>query len=240
MLTFENLRHDGRLKTEGRMISMKLSSVGGDDGFCYYQCGLTQVKAIVIGPKQRKHGSNTLNVSFSMSPFSTLDRKKRSKSDRQCIDRGLQLQKIFEALVLLENFPRSQIDVSVEILQDHGSVMACAINAVMLALVDAGIPVKDLLSATTVGMVSVVKWDKTTPSLESLVDLNQQEQEKNNCTSVLTLALTSRNQKALYLLCEGKMDIKTFNEAYQTAVTACQTVAQTLKTKLTNHAIRHL
>lgn len=49
-----------------------------------------------------------------------------------------------EAMINLELFARSQIDVFVEILQVDGSDFCVAVNAATLALIDAGIPIKVL------------------------------------------------------------------------------------------------
>ena len=47
-----------------------------------------------------------------------------------------------EAIINLELFARSQIDVFVEVLQVDGSEFCIAVNAATLALIDAGIPIK--------------------------------------------------------------------------------------------------
>lgn len=49
--------------------------------------------------------------------------------------------------------PRSQIDISVLVLEQDGGVLQTAINAVTLALVDAGIPMNDYICATSAGLV---------------------------------------------------------------------------------------
>jgi len=47
-----------------------------------------------------------------------------------------------EAIIHLELYPRSQIDVFVEVLQVDGSDYCASVNAATLALIDAGIPIK--------------------------------------------------------------------------------------------------
>lgn len=47
-----------------------------------------------------------------------------------------------EAIINLELFARSQIDIYVEILQVDGSDFCVAVNAATLALIDAGISIK--------------------------------------------------------------------------------------------------
>lgn len=47
-----------------------------------------------------------------------------------------------EAILNLEQFSRSQIDIFIEVLQVDGSDYCASVNAATLALIDAGIPIK--------------------------------------------------------------------------------------------------
>ena len=57
---------------------------------------------------------------------------------------------------MLQNYPRSQIDLQVAVLQSDGSFKSAAFNAVSLALMNAGIAMKDYLVATTSGLLGRV------------------------------------------------------------------------------------
>lgn len=50
-------------------------------------------------------------------------------------------------------FPKSCIDVHLTILQEDGSALAACVNAAAAALVDAGIPIKDMFSACSTGVM---------------------------------------------------------------------------------------
>jgi exosome complex component RRP41 len=65
----------------------------------------------------------------------------------------LALRQTFEEAVQTSLYPRSQIDVSVLVMEQDGGVLQTAINAVTLALVDAGIPMNDYVCATSAGLV---------------------------------------------------------------------------------------
>ncbi len=74
--------------------------------------------------------------------------------------------------------PRSQIEVFAEVIQDDGSAFAVALNAVLLAVVDAGIPVRDVVTATTVTLASISKTVKKpivgqTATVDSTQELSQ-------------------------------------------------------------------
>lgn len=66
---------------------------------------------------------------------------------------SLLIQETFESCILLQRFPRSQIDICVQVLQSDGSALSIAINAVTLALIDAGIPMMDFVCACSVGII---------------------------------------------------------------------------------------
>ena len=63
--------------------------------------------------------------------------------------------------------PRSQIDISVLVLEQDGGVLQTAINAVTLALVDAGIPMNDYICATSAGLVDNIAILGLLPELSS-------------------------------------------------------------------------
>ena len=99
------------------------------------------------------------------------------------------LKQTFEATIKVGLFPRSQIDIFVEVLQvlklvisydnlnlcmkaDGGNYCAC-VNAATLALIDAGIPLVDYVSACTASLVSSINV-KTCVATTSEIDMSFQ------------------------------------------------------------------
>lgn len=78
------------------------------------------------------------------------------------------LKSVFEQVLMLEQYPRSQIDLQVFVLQADGGYRSAAFNAVSLALMDAGIAMKDFLVATTAGLLQNV----------AVLDLIYQEEKR--------------------------------------------------------------
>lgn len=74
--------------------------------------------------------------------FTSGERKRRPRGDWKSQERSLQLRHAMEAIIHLELYPRSQIDIFVEVLQVDGSDYCASVNAATLALIDAGIPIK--------------------------------------------------------------------------------------------------
>ena len=78
------------------------------------------------------------------------------------------LKSVFEQVLVLEKYPRSQIDIQVFVLQSDGGYRSAAFNAVSLALMNAGIEMRDFLAATTAGLIQNV----------AVVDLIYHEEKK--------------------------------------------------------------
>lgn len=55
-----------------------------------------------------------------MAPFSTGERKKKSKGDRRSQEISLVLRQTFESVIMMHLFPRSSIDIYVQVLQADG------------------------------------------------------------------------------------------------------------------------
>ena len=74
----------------------------------------------------------SINVEFTIGPFSTLERKKRSRNERSLVsfqalsdnrriqEISLALRQTFEEAVQTQLYPRSQIDISVLVLEQDG------------------------------------------------------------------------------------------------------------------------
>ena len=50
------------------------------------------------------------------------------------------MRNALEETILVDLFPKAQIDLGIQVLQADGSVLAACINAAMLAVADAGAP----------------------------------------------------------------------------------------------------
>lgn len=97
-----------------------------------------------MGRSTSKVTKGIVNCQYSMAVFSLSsgERKRKPRGDRSSQERSLQLRHAMEAIIHLELYPRSQIDIYVEVLQVDGSDYCASVNAATLALIDAGIPIK--------------------------------------------------------------------------------------------------
>ena len=87
---------------------------------CVYRKSFASLVLKVNLRSQALHDRAAINCQFSMAPFSTSERHKRSKGDRRSEEISLALRQTFEAALLTELFPHSKIDIYVQLLQSDG------------------------------------------------------------------------------------------------------------------------
>ncbi|XP_068731297.1 exosome complex component RRP46-like isoform X2 [Montipora capricornis] len=115
-----------------------------------------------------------------------------------------------EPVVLTTRHPRSSLTIVVQVVQNCGSLLSCAINAACMAMVDAGFPMKCLVCAVTCSMTESgdIHLDPTL------------EQEK--CASaVMTFAFDSVNKNVMTSSTTGSF---TFQQ-YDKCLEACRATA---------------
>lgn len=61
------------------------------------------------------HDEVLINCQFSMSVFSTSERKNRPRGDRRSLEMTSHLEHTFKSALLTSLYPRSQIDIYVEV-----------------------------------------------------------------------------------------------------------------------------
>lgn len=160
VISVEGLRADGRRATEVRKIECKLGCRAKNmDGAATYSQGNTIVMCSVAGPRESKSKLNalpdkcTVNVEYQISPFATAIHRKVVKADRKNKEAALFIKQIFEGVILSSLYPRSQISLYIHVIQNDGGARAAAINAATLALINAGIAMREFVSAATAGFV---------------------------------------------------------------------------------------
>ena len=172
----EGLRIDGRRPGEVRRIRCQLGILAQADGSALLEQGNTHVIAAVYGPRECTNRMDALpdraiiNVELSNASFAQGERRGKLRNDRKANEVAALVQEAFEAAVLVQLYPNSQIDIFLQIVQVDGGRTAVAINAANLAIIDAGVPTRDFVVCCHAGYI-----DHT-----AIVDLNYAE-ECSNC-----------------------------------------------------------
>lgn len=133
------------------------------------------------------------------------------------------IEDTFAQVIQTNLFQKSQIDISVHILQADGGVLAACINATTLALVHAGIPMVDFVTSCSVGFL-----DHTV-----LLDLNHAEETAGG--PELSITLLPKSSKILTLKMAGsstRVNETLLAQLLQEATLGCQRVHKALDTKV--------
>ena len=156
LLDENGIRSDGRKVNETRKVTIKAGVLKNAGGSAYIEFGGNKILAGVFGPRDvhPKHMSNPdtgiLRVRYHMEPFSVDERKKPAPSRRE-IEISKVITEALRPAVMLEKFPRTALDVYLEVLQADGGTRCAALDAASVAIADAGIPMRDLVCACAAG-----------------------------------------------------------------------------------------
>ena len=152
------LRTDGRRWDELRPIKIEVGMLQNADGSAYIEFGKNKIMAAVYGPKEMhpKHmllaDRAVLKCRYHMAPFS-VDQRKNPAPSRREIEISMVIREALQPAVILEDYPRTAIQIYVEVLQSDGGSRVAGITAASLALADAGINMRDLVVGCAVGKV---------------------------------------------------------------------------------------
>ncbi|KAI9358736.1 ribosomal protein S5 domain 2-type protein [Pilaira anomala] len=132
-----------------RAFSASQNILNKADGSSKFEFGSTAVMCSVSGPvevqiRDEKLDEATLEVVVRPAKGVPNTKEKLMESI---------LRTAFEPVILGGMMPRTLVQIVVQVMKDDGCVLAAAVNAVTVALLDAGIPMKYMAAAIT-GMIN--------------------------------------------------------------------------------------
>jgi exosome complex component RRP41 len=224
----ELIRPDGRKYDEMRPVSAKVGIVDNADGSAMFTSGKTIAIAAVYGPKKMhpQHQQNpkkgVLRCNYNLGSFSVTERARPGKNRR-----SMEIDKIIEwaiePVLLLSAFPNTVIDVHIQIIQADAGTRCAGINAAVMALAHAGIPMKGLVSSVALG-----KLDKTL-----VVDLDKAEEdwEEGEGPTDIPISMTDDGQ-ITHTQLDGKISVAQMKEILVMAGKSCKEVYEVQKKAL--------
>jgi len=221
------LRLDGRKLDQIRDVKIEVGVLKRADGSCYLEFGNNKVMAAVYGPREvhpRHQQDSTraiVRYKYNMASFSVEDRK-RPGPDRRSTEVSKVSREALEDQVFTEYFPKSAIDVFVEVLQADAGTRTAALNAASVALADAGIPMRGLVSACAFGKV-----DDTL-----VVDLSKDED--NYGQADVPIAMT-QDGKITLLQMDGHLTPEELKTGMVMAQEGCRQVYEVQRQALMDH-----
>jgi exosome complex component RRP41 len=224
----KGLRLDGRKPDELRPIKIEVGILPNADGSAYIQQGKNKILAGVYGPRELhpKHlalpDRTVLRCRYHMAPFSVQERKSPAPSRRE-IEISKVIREALEPSVFLEYYPRTGIDIYIEVLQADGGTRCASITAASLALADAGIPMQDLVTACAAGKV------------DDTIVLDLMDTEDKVGGADVPVALMSNLNAITLLQMDGILSLEEFEKAANLALEGCRKIylmqKEALKTK---------
>jgi len=209
------IRTDGRKLDELRPVKMEVGILKNANGSAYFEQGKCKILAAVYGPHEAhpRHlalpDRAIIRCRYHMAPFSVTERKNPAPSRRE-IELSKVIREALEPLVMCELFPRTMIDIFIEILTADGGTRCAGLTAASLALADAGIPLRGLVSACAAGKVDG----------KIVLDLNDKE-DKEGDADVPVAFIPQMNVFSL-LQMDGLMTAEDYKSALSIALQGCR------------------
>ncbi|MEM2994529.1 MAG: exosome complex exonuclease Rrp41 [Candidatus Bathyarchaeia archaeon] len=213
----KGLRLDGRKPDELRPIKIDVGALSNADGSAYIEHGKNKILAAVYGPKELhpKHMAlpdrMVLRCRYHMAPFSVQERKSPAPSRRE-IELSKVIREALEPAIFLEYYPRTGIDVFIEVLQADGSTRCTSIVAASLALADAGVPMRDLVVACSAGKI------------DDTIVLDLMDIEDKMGSADVPVALMPNLNAITLLQMDGILTLEEFEKAVDLALEGCRKI----------------
>lgn len=208
-------RVDGRKFDEMRKMEAKIGIIPRADGSAMFKMGDTIAIAAVYGPRElhpkfmQNPEKGILRCNYDMTSFSVPERKRPGPS-RRSTEISLVTEKALLPMLDLKQFPSAVVDVFVEIIQANSGTRCAGITAASMALAHAGVPMKNLVSAVSVGKVG----DKI------VIDLNKEEEDYEDGATDIPVAMTGNNEITLLQL-DGEVNKDELFKALELAKKGC-------------------
>ena len=154
-----------------------------------------------------------------MAPFSVQERKSPAPSRRE-VELSKVIKESLEPALFLELYPRTGVDVFVEVLQADGGTRCASITAAALAIADAGVPMRDLVVACAAGKV------------EDTVVLDLYDAEDKLGAADVPVAYMPNLNAVTLLQMDGILTPEEFEKAMNMAIDGCKKIYEMQKEAL--------
>lgn len=227
----KGIRTDQREINDLRNIEIEVGALDKANGSAYLTWGKNKILAAVYGPREvhprhlAKSDRAFVRCRYHMAPFSTDERKHPAPSRRE-VELSKVIRMALEPAILTDLFPRTGIDIFIEVLQSDGGTRCASITAAAVALADAGIPLRDLVVACAAGKIED----------QIVLDLNDIEDQKGEAD--VPVAIMPRTGAITLLQMDGLLTQDEFRQALDLAIQGCMTVYDLQKAALTQKYIQ--
>ncbi|MBL7051082.1 exosome complex exonuclease Rrp41 [Candidatus Woesearchaeota archaeon] len=223
-------RLDGRKFDELRPIEAKAGVIARADGSGYFKIGNTIAYAAVYGPRElyprfmQNPEKGIIRVNYNMLPFSSKGNRVRPGGSRRSQEISMVTEKALLPVLDLSEFPNSVIDIFIELPQTDAGTRCAGICAASIALADAGITMKDMVSSISVGRVDD----------QVVVDLNYDEEAYDAPVADVPLAFLNKSKEISLLQMDGDITEEQLFKAVEMGKKACEKISKIQREALKN------
>lgn len=223
----EGLRVDGRRWNELRRFECQINThPNSSDGSSYVEHGNTKVVCLVEGPMEPKLMQQlndcTIEVAVNVTNFLTFERKKRGRNDRRVQELATTLERTFDQSIMTHLYPRTLIKISLTVLAQDGGVLLALVNAMTLALIDAGIAMYDYVALVLTGLLDTA----------TILDLNSLEEQ---AMSTLTVGTIGKLEKLALMMLEDKMPVDRLEPVLAVSIAGAHQVRELMDAEVRRH-----
>ncbi len=220
-------RSDGRKDDEMRKIEAKTGIIKRADGSGYFKIGNTEAYAAVYGPRNlyprfmQNPERGILRCSYNMMPFSGAGERVRPGGSRRSREISLVTEKALLPVLELSEYPNSVVDLFIEFPQTDAGTRCAGICAASIALSDAGLVMKDMVSAVAVGYVNG----------RIMIDVSKEEEDIEGMTDI-PVAVLPRTGRVSLLQMDGQIPPSELKKAVVMAKEVCKKIYEIQKDAL--------
>lgn len=207
------MRGDLRLSTEFRPITIETNLISCKDGSSCVIHGKTKVISSILGPKQSKYlkferfnhlsidvdvdlaYKNSMDNSTSLAlptAASTASTTQGSSNNNNSLMKKKYSKFIKDSIfpcIDIYKFPRMLLSIHVLIINDDGSSLPIAVNASILALLDAGIPMLCYIQSISIVLLSSCKDNNDDDDNEHQLIVDPCSEEERQCKAMFTFSI---------------------------------------------------
>ncbi len=207
-------RPSGRKMDEPRKIEAEVGVIARADGSARFKIGDTEALAAVYGPRElhprflQDPKKGILRCNYNMLPYAGDGSRVRPGPSRRSKEISMVTEKALTPVLDLSQFPNTVVDVFIELPQTNAGSRCAGICAAAMALADAGIIMKDMISSVAVGYVEG----------NLVVDLDGPEEHMGeNESPDIPLAMIPSTEEITLLQMDGIVSKKQLLEALEFA-----------------------
>lgn len=205
---------------ESREMEAKAGIIKNADGSAMFRMGKTIAYAAVYGPRDlypkflQNPRQGILRCHYNMMPFSGSGERIRPGGNRRSKEISMVTEKALLPVLDLQDFPNAVVDIFIEFPQTDAGSRCAGICAAAIALADAGLSMKDLVAAISVGNIGGT----------AVVDLDKEEEDYPGEVADIPIAVQQRNDKISLLQMDGLITKDILEKAIQMGIKTCKKI----------------